>query len=85
MCGPEGQAEIYQAQQVGGEDPARPQEAGESSGNQRPGPAELYPALPTVSALPGHSRALEICLISGCGIKVYYKAGDVAELANHPP
>ena len=41
MCGPEGQAEIYQAQQVGGEDPARPQEAGESSGNQRPGPAEL--------------------------------------------
>ena len=79
------QAERFQVPHVGGEDPASPQEAGESSGQPQPWPAGLYPALPTVSALPGHSRTHQICLISGCGKIVYCKAGDVAELANHPP
>ena len=71
MCRCGRHAEIYQAQQVGGEDPARLQEDGESSGHQQPGPAGLHPASPTVSTLPGHSRAHEICLISGCDKKVY--------------
>ena len=78
------QAETFQVPHVGGEDPASPQEAGGSSGQPQPWPAGLYPALPTVSALPGHSRAHQICLISGCGKIVYCKAGDMAELANPP-
>ena len=78
MCRHGGHAEIYQAQQLGGDNPARLQEAGESSGHQRPWPAGLYQALPRVSALPGHSWAHQLCFISSCGKIVYYKAGDVA-------
>ena len=85
MCRRGGHAEIYQAQHFGEEDPARFRYAGESSGHQSPWPAGLYAASPTVSALPGHSRAHKIYLISSCGKIVYQRPAIWLSWLTIPP